>query len=255
MGWAARTHERIVIGTPRGGSVQGAYHDSILTLQYDQWRVRAGGDIQLAAVLSGTGLYVEDNRHWLAWRFLNEQTAPWLLMIDSDISFGIDLLDQMLEAAHSRDEKTDGPIRILAGNVPLDIFQTAAYLATPQPGVIAGLKLLPSEKVFEADAAATALMLIHREVLEKIRGREGECWFYRHKVETEQRNGYPYRIFSNLGEDVSFCLRARDAGFPTWVVQGLTGVTHHNLAATRRQLLEAQAEIARLRGPAGGRVA
>ncbi len=243
MGWASRTRERVVIGTPRGGSITGPYHDSVLALQHDQWRVRSENEIQLAAVLAGTGLYVEDNRHWLAWRFLNEQTAPWLLMIDSDISFKPDLLDQLLEAAHSRDD-----IRVLAGNVPLDVFPTAGYLAMPQPGVFGPLKILPPEKVFEVDAAATAIMLIHREVLQKIREREGECWFYRHKVAVEERGDYPYRTFLNLGEDISFCLRARDAGFSTWLVQDLSGVVHHNLAATRRCLKEAEAEIARLRG-------
>ncbi len=245
MGWAARTRERVVIGSPRGGSVTGAFSTSLLLLQHDQWRARKPEDVQLAAVIEGSGLYIEDNRHWLAWRFLNEHDAPWLLMIDSDISFKPDLLDQLLAAAHSRDG-----VKVLSGNVPLDVFSNVAYLGMPQPGVFAPLKMLPPEKVFEADAAATAIMLIHRDVLQSIREREGECWFYRHKVEVEERNGYPYRTFLNLGEDISFCLRARDAGFSTWVVQGLTGVVHHNLAATRRCLAEAEAELARLRGQA-----
>jgi len=244
VGWAARTRERVVIGSPRGGSVTGAFSTSLVMLQHDQWRVRKPEDIQLAAVLEGAGLYIEDNRHWLAWRFLNEQTAPWLLMIDSDISFKPDLLDQLLDAAHSSGAK------VLSGNVPLDVFSTVAFYSTPQPGVFAPLSMLPPEKVFEADAAGTAIMLIHRDVLQAIREREGECWFYRHKVEVEERGDYPYRHFVNLGEDIAFCLRARDAGFSTWVVQGLTGVVHHNLAATRRQLAEAEAEVARLRGQA-----
>lgn len=244
MGWGARTRERVVIGSPRGGSVHSVFATSVVALQHDQLRNRPAAEVQLAGVLAGSGLYIEDNRHWLAWRFLEEHNAPWLLMIDSDIEFGPDLLDQMLEAAHSSGAK------VLSGNVPLDVFANVAYLAMPQPGVFAPLKMLPPEKVFEVDAAATAIMLIHRDVLQAIREREGECWFYRHKVEVEERGGYPYRQFLNLGEDISFCLRARDAGFPTWVVQGLTGVVHHNLAATRRRLAEAEAELARLRGQA-----
>lgn len=244
MGWAARTRELVVIGTPRGGMVTGVNHDSLMAFQYDQLRVRAAEERQLAAVNAGQGLYIEDNRHFIARRFLNEHTAPWLLMVDSDIEFGADLLDQMLAAAHTSGAK------VLAGNVPLDVFPNVAYLAMPQPGVFAPLKMLPPEKVFEVDAAATAIMLIHRDVLQAIREREGECWFYRHKVEVEDSGGYPYRQFLNLGEDISFCLRARDAGFPPFVVQDLSGVVHHNLAATRRQLAEAEAELARLRGQA-----
>lgn len=249
MGWASRTRERVVIGSPRGGSVTGAFQTSLTALQFDQWRVREPKDVQLAAVIEGSGLYIEDNRHWLAWRFMNQHTAPWLLMIDSDIQFGPDLIDQMLDAA-----RTSGA-KVLAGNVPLDVFPNVAYLAMPQPGVFAPLKMLPPEKVFEADAAATAIMLIHRDVLQAIREREGECWFYRHKVEVEDAGGYPYRTFLNLGEDISFCLRARDAGFPSYVVQDLSGVVHHNLAATRRCLADAQAEVARLRGIVKERVA
>ena len=243
MGWAARTRERVVIGSPRGGSVHSVFSTSLVALQHDQIRNRPASEVRLAGVLAGCGLYIEDNRHGLAHRFLNEHTAPWLLMIDSDIEFGADLIDQMLDAAHSREG-----VKILSGNVPLDVFSNVAYLAMPQPGVFAPLRSLPPEKVFEADAAATAIMLIHRDVLQAIREREGECWFYRHKVAVEERGDYPYRTFLNLGEDISFCLRARDAGFSTWVVQGLTGVVHHNLAATRRQLAEAEAEVARLRG-------
>lgn len=244
MGWAAKTRERVVIGTPRGGTVHGVNHDSLMALQHDQFRVRSAGDRQLAAVNAGSGLYIEDNRHFIARRFLNEHDAPWLLMIDSDIQFGPDLIDQMLDAARTVGAK------VLSGNVPLDVFPNVAYLAMPQPGVFAPLRMLPPEKVFEADAAATAIMLIHRDVLQAIREHEGECWFYRHKVEVEDAGGYPYRTFLNLGEDISFCLRARAAGFSTWVVQGLSGVVHHNLAATRRQLAEAEAELARLRGQA-----
>jgi GT2 family glycosyltransferase len=241
MGRAERSRLQVVIGSPRGGAVHSVFNDSLLALQHDQWRRRAPGEQQLAAIHSGTGLYIEDNRHFIARRFLNDHAAPWLLMIDSDIQFQPDLIDQMLQAAHSREG-----VRVLSGNVPLDVFSNVAYLAMPQPGVFAPLRSLPPEKVFEADAAATAVMLIHREVLEAIREREGECWFFRHKVEVEDGGGYPYRQFLNLGEDISFCLRARAAGFPTWVVQGLTGVVHHNLAATRRCLAEAQAEVARL---------
>ena len=251
MGWAARTRERVVIGCPRGGAVTAAFDSSLAALLFDQFRARPADQVQVAGSIARTGLYIEDNRDFISLHFLDDYaTVPWLLLIDSDIQFMPDLIDQMLDAAHTRED-----IRILSGNVPLDVFPNVAYLATPQPGVFAPLKMLPPERIFEVDAAATAIMLIHREVLQKIREREGECWFYRHKVAIEDSGGYQYRQFFNLGEDISICLRARDAGFPTWVVQGLTGVTHHNLAATRRQLLEAQAEIARLRGLAGGRVA
>src|SRR3972149_7061135 len=171
MGWAARTRERVVIGSPRGGSVHSVFSTSLVALQHDQLRNRPASKVQLAGVLAGSGLYIEDNRHWLAWRFLNEHTAPWLLMIDSDIEFGADLIDQMLDAAHSREG-----IKILSGNVPLDVFSNAAYLAMPPPGGFAPLRSLPPEKVFEADAAATALMLIHRDVLQAIREREGGGW-------------------------------------------------------------------------------
>lgn len=239
MGWAQRTRDRVVIGLPRGSSVHGPHFDSMLALQRDQY---GREQRQLCGAVGISGLYVEDNRDMIVHRFLEEHSAPWLLMIDSDIQFAPDLLDQMLEAAHSREN-----IRILAGNVPLDVYPTVAFFSTPQPGVFAPLKELPAEKVFEADMAATAIMLIHREVLQAIREREGERWFLRHVLEVEERGDYPYRLFMKLGEDTSFCLRARDAGFSTWVVQGLKGVVHHNLAATMRRLAEAEAELEHLR--------
>lgn len=247
MGWAKRTRERVVIGLPRGGSVHGAHFDSMLGLLQDQWRnpERGADEVRLTGVRAVAGLYIEDNRNIIARRFLNETDAAWLLMLDSDIQFDPSLVEQLLEAARSQPEA-----KVLSGNVPLDVYSTVAFYAMPQPGVFAPLRVLPDAKVFEADAVGTAIMLIHRDVLQRIREQEGECWFFRHKVEVEERGDYPYRTFLNLGEDISFSLRARDAGFSTWVVQGLTGVVHHNLAATRRQLAEAEEELKRLRGQA-----
>lgn len=238
----ARRELEVVIGSPRGGGITHAFSSSLYALQHAELR-RPFAEQKLVALIEASGLYIEDNRHFIARRFLNEHRAPWLLMIDSDIEFPTTLLDQLLEHA-------GGERLVLAGNVPLGSDPCVGYYSTPQPGVFMPLQRLPEAKVFEVDAAATAIMLIHRRVLEVIREREGECWFFRHKVAVEdsgpepvlgsqpldrrQRETlekklgrYPWRQWLNLGEDISFCLRARAAGFPTWVVRGLEGVKHH----------------------------
>lgn len=209
----------VVLGLPRGGLVHGVHEEALACLFREQY-TRPVRERHLVGHIRRSGLYIEDNRNGLALTFLeNYAPAEWLLMIDSDISFEPDLIEQMLAAA--------GEDRyVVAGNVPLGQDQTCAYYALPQPGVFALTARLPEAKVFEADAAATAIMLIHRKVLEAIREAEGECWFYRHKVEVEHTNGYRWRKWLNLGEDISFCLRARSAGFKVWVARGLVGVKH-----------------------------
>ncbi len=51
MGWASRTRERVVIGTPRGGSITGPYHDSVLALGLYPFVVGGIIKITLAAVV------------------------------------------------------------------------------------------------------------------------------------------------------------------------------------------------------------
>lgn len=69
---------------------------------------------------------------------------------------------------------------------------------------------IPPEGVFEVDAAGSAGMLIRREVLDTL----GDPWFN----STPDKEGRQVV----LNEDITFCLRAREAGFRVWATTAAT---------------------------------
>jgi hypothetical protein len=97
-------------------------------------------------------------------------------------------------------------------------------------------QMIVSEKPIEVDGLATAVILIHREVFEAIADQVGQCWFLKTMQPrmTEERSKLAWidkgpvrdRQYISVGEDLSFCLRAADAGFKSWCVK-VPGLRHH----------------------------
>jgi hypothetical protein len=77
-------------------------------------------------------------------------------------------------------------------------------------------------------------MIIHRRVFEKIAELGGPCWFIAMPIPMDVA-GEPE--WEELGEDLAFCKRAKNAGFQTWLARGLK-LKHHKSAALE-ELVEA----------------
>lgn len=214
---------KVVVGYPVGGSVTLPFHVSVLQmLTYEI--AKRDDERLLSKITHSQGLYVGDNRTLLAQRFMSDSDAEWLLQIDTDIEFPRNLLETMVGLADK-----EGAL-ILAGNVPLGVYATVAFQLTDPRGVWSNYETLPSS-VFPCDAAATAVMLIHREVFEGIAAEHGQCWFH-HMYLPESPEGTAPRDFRfrSIGEDMAFCVRAKAAGFPTWVAR-VPGLKHHKTRA------------------------
>lgn len=218
---------KVVLGYPVGGSVTLPFHVSVMQLLAYEI-AKPDRERLLGKITHTSGLYVGDNRTMLAQRFM-ETDAEWLLQIDTDIEFPKTLLETLLGIVGERDEEGD-EINILAANVPLGVYATVAFQETGAPGTWANLETLPAD-VFECDAAATAVMLVHRKVFEGIAAEHGQCWFH-HMYLPESPEGTPpadFR-FRSIGEDMAFCVRAKAAGFQTWVARA-PGLKHHKTRA------------------------
>jgi hypothetical protein len=182
--------------------------------------------------LPQAGLYIDHNRNRVVEKFM-ETDAEWLIQIDTDIEFPPDIVETMLAVA-GRDK------RILAASVPLGPpLPSCAWMMTDQPGIWAGVA---SEEItadgIEVDGLATAVILIHREVFEAIADQVGQCWFLKTMQPrmTEERTKLAWlekgpvrdRQYISVGEDLSFCLRAADAGFKSWCAK-VPGLRHHKI--------------------------
>lgn len=169
-----------------------------------------------------SGLYVGTNRTELTKRMLASQ-ADWLLQIDTDVEFPEDLIDRMLDLAG--DDK-----KILAASVPLGTgIPTTGYYATGKPGVFESIQSIPRQPI-EVDGIATACAMVHREVFETIAEKHGQCWWnhlsFPKNVPTNGNDVVPqFFEFIEIGEDLSFSIRAQSMGFKLWCVH-IGGLGH-----------------------------
>jgi len=222
-----RMKPKVVVGYPVGGSVTLPFHASMLQLL--AYEITKPDHERLLSKISHTqGLYVGDNRNMLAQEFMKTD-AEWLLQIDTDIEFPKTLLETMVGL--TLNQSVAGERKIVAANVPLGGgFETVAFQWDPQAGIWANYKSLP-EDLFRCDAAATAVMLVHREVFEEIASAHGQCWFHHMYIPKSPEGTRPADFeFHSIGEDTAFCQRAKAAGYQTWVAR-VPGLRHHKTRA------------------------
>lgn len=224
---------KVVIGYPCGGSVTVAFHASLMKLLYHEmrkpeerrliWEAREG-NLARVGFNHCMGLYVADNRNTIARHFLDNSDAEWLLQIDTDIEFPVDLIEVMVGIAIRE------RIKCLAASVPLGAFETCAFLRTENPVI---WKCAPLDRpVIEVDGAATAIMLVHRTVFETIASRHGRSWFNHDYLPNNAGEDPPPAKFefASMGEDIMFCIRVRESGFGVHVAY-VPGLRHHKTRA------------------------
>lgn len=207
---------RVVIGYPVGGSATIPFVTSLNKLMQHEFAIPEQ-ERMITRIIPASGLYVSKNRNKITRQFLDGGNEEWLLMIDTDIEFQPDLPARLVLAAMKYGAK------ILAANVRLGSHTHSGYarsewLWTP-------MAELPSGECFPVDAAATAVMLIHRDVFLAIKEKGGKCWFNHLYLEHGEDGD-----IEEIGEDLAFCERAASVGVQTWLLRGL-GIKHHKTRA------------------------
>ena len=205
---ARRDHA--IIGFCHPGVVRAEFATSLLTIAME-------GKTPLDSVLAlEWGPNISTARNKIAEDFLTRPT-PWLLMCDTDMVFGADHLDRLIDAADPVERPIVGALcysPIAGGGGP---YPTMYQMVEKEPGRIGFVRpsTVPENELVPVSATGTGFLLIHRSVLEKIRD-EGKNvsapWFQ------EMAVGEPMAL---MGEDMTFCLRAGALGFPTYVHTGI----------------------------------
>lgn len=198
-----KTKDRVVIGWCDPGQVEGDFALSLALISCER-SSRLGPFVRV----EGSAL-VSRQRNEIVATFLDQTKADWLLMLDADESISIAAFDKLLSAAHD----TERPV--VAG-LYFGAFDQGALIPTPIPLLYRAnnhgyqpLHDYPTDTVIEVDSAGTGCLLIHRKVLEHLRTLASEdegpnwCWFNDGPI-----GGRWY------GEDVIFCRRIKNAGFP-----------------------------------------
>jgi GT2 family glycosyltransferase len=197
-----------VIAYVHGGTVRAEFMASLLGLMMNT-RVRVEAVDEL-----GSGPNISRARNTLAWKFLDMSSAEWLLMADTDMVFAHDALDRLVAAADPDERPVVGALCFSRHPDTGDAVSTM-YEAARRDGqlVFIPYREWPQDAVVRVDATGAAFLLVHRAALESVAVKTAEPaapWFRESVIGSQL-----------IGEDLTFCLRAADAGIPVHVHTGV----------------------------------
>jgi hypothetical protein len=232
--------QRVYIGYPHGdeGSCK-FFHSLIPTYILDGARNR-----RLDLIANSSGANVTNARNEIAAQFLDTD-GDWLLFIDTDMVFdgrdgraGVDIVDRLVRAAHPEKRPILGA---LCFSWQKGTTAAPTLYVLRQDGKVGRLFNYPRDQIVEVDATGTGCLLIHRSVLERMRDRRSWSaaypWFQESAV-----GDLP------VGEDITFCIRARTCGFPVHVDTSIK-VGHEKPVVIDHNVYEAQQASRRLEPP------
>lgn len=205
----------VLLAFCHNGSVMTVFMNSCLAaFAEDARRASHGKQRRLVEYHDAPGPYIHDNRARVAKYFLDHTDFQWLWFLDNDIKFPPDSLYRLLDAAEEHECYILGAAYWNQyGSKPPYL----TWLAFSTEGIRALAALPENPYPLGVTAVGMGCTLIHRDALEAVR--------------TFQRENYkddPWDTFGSdvlrfddgtahrMGEDVTFCVRARRHGFETY---------------------------------------
>lgn len=238
----------ITFGVVHGTTVDGHFFESMMNYMqrqsHDEWERMSASLKEAAGHIDDTGLadkyrqeadqrlfqgsflgirsgpLLSAGRGALCQSFLDQTDEPWLMMMDSDMTYDPRTVTDMVRIAEEQDLKILGGVAWIiwtdpAGNVVSrvpNVYKTVNFADGEYLSPISADEL-PKSSLAKVGACGGAVLLMHRDVLLGMRDTmfEGRPhWF--HHLPTP--NGDQY------GEDTSFCLNVRKYGEAVWVHTG-----------------------------------
>jgi GT2 family glycosyltransferase len=201
--------DHAVIGYLRREDVKGKFSESLLAIAME-------GPSPLEAVLAlEWGPNLSTGRNKLADDFLRRYSAPWLLMVDTDMVLPVDVLPRLIAAADPVERPVVGG---LCYSLEAGEAKPTMYELVQAPDGELGFRRwrdVPEDQCVRVSATGAACLLIHRDALlavEKHANDPAAPWF------RETAIGAPMSL---MGEDLTFCLRCAAAGIPVHVHTGV----------------------------------
>lgn len=237
--FAGETTEAIA-GPSGDGQVQIAYcHESQVShswhvsmmqmLAYDK---SLGGNLIGAApfMISCSGPHgLVEGRNLGVKHFLDETTHEWLFWVDTDMGFRPDMLDRLMGAADPNERPVIGALAFAFKQIKPDGYN--GFRLTPLPTLFSLAKdpdgtigfvnrsVYPENSLVQVAGTGSAVILIHRSVLEDVRRKHGDTWY----------DLLSYEDGRFMSEDLSFCWRVGDVGRPLLVHTGVKTTHHKNI--------------------------
>lgn len=180
------------------GTVRAEFADSLFGL-LNGYQVKS-------RICQQSGPRIATTRNQMVRAFLDDTTAEWLWMVDTDMTFDPDILERLLDC---NEEVVGG---LCFARAKGGIYPTM-YRYDEETEFIERVYDYPEDELVSVSATGAACLLVHRSVLEKvgIDNKEPYRWF----ADTATPDG------REIGEDITFCLRCLDIGIPVHVHTGI----------------------------------
>lgn len=196
--------DRAVIGYVHGGTVRQEFAESLLNaVRYSPLPVE---DV----ISSASGPNISRARNRVVSAFLEDYSARWLLMCDTDMWFAADTVARLAAPG----QPVTGALCF--GQHPGEPAAVMMYSRRDYPGgtvLFVPWPRWPEDELVAVDATAAACLLIRRDALEAAAASAGDAaapWF------RESQAGASW-----LSEDLTFCMRCQAAGIPVHVHTGV----------------------------------
>ena len=180
-------------------------------LMIHEWLMKKKKDRILGSLLNQGSCYIEFNRAGLIRDFINHSFDSHLLMIDPDIPPPQNLLEEFERIVFGARAQGIEP-GILAARVNLRNGLPVFYMQHPDK-ISTIHQVQPFLGIKEFDFVGTGCILLSRQTLVDLCARNGHPYLFNLIIEPETG-----RL---LGDDLSFCKRARDLGhkvYGTWEI-------------------------------------
>jgi GT2 family glycosyltransferase len=219
----------VVVAFIHPGQTSAYFTTSMLAMMlYDQnTRGYVGG-----LVNEWSSANVSAARNSLVSKFLAEYTADWLMFIDADMAWEHDALERLMQVASPERAPVLGGLCFGAsgGELFSTIYQLAEIDGKPMTVRVNDFE---PDSIVQCAATGAAFVLIHRSVLVAMRDKGFNSafpWFQETQIGDRP-----------CGEDITFCLRAGQLGFPVHVHTGVE-IGHHKSHLLTNDLFKAQRE-------------
>lgn len=213
----------VTVGVLHPTQFESSYHLCWDRMRHFDWNRPSGGEPLIRHTLpcEANSGGITDSRNIVVAEFLDNTDDDFLLWLDADMGYAPDTIDRLILATGDDLERP-----IVGGlafyqyvvthgmndlGAPVDGYAyapTIFQLAAPGSYLTAPLLEYPKDALVECAATGSACVLIHRSVFEKMREEftGPHHWYSRPVVDGRE-----------FGEDVTFCHRARNCGFPIFV--------------------------------------
>jgi hypothetical protein len=198
-----KSNEKITIGWCDNGTTEGKFTEGLMAVALSS----ASTGFPISSSLRVQGNQIARQRQSLIDYWYDNIKTDWLFWVDSDILLTLDIWYQICSTADKKTHPMVSGVYFIAkeedGSLPVtlpcifdDIDEFSVKYYHP----------LPVNQIIKVDCAGMGLIVIHRDVVTKLRKKYGnEVSFF---AENDQKND------KFIGEDIAFFRKCKKAGIP-----------------------------------------